>query len=75
MQRSFAELEFGAKKKRTRRERFLAELDALTPWAELQAQIEPFYPRGQGRDSGVISLPAVRARRVGQASSLRAKYC
>ena len=57
MQRSFAELEFGAKKKRTRRERFLAELDALTPWAELQAQIEPFYPRGQGRGRPPVSSP------------------
>ena len=56
MQRSFAELEFGAKKKRTRRERFLAELDALTPWAELQAQIEPFYPRGQGRGRPPMGL-------------------
>ena len=35
MQKSFADLEFAAKKKRTRRERFLDEIDALVPWANL----------------------------------------
>ena len=34
----------------TRRERFLAEMDAVIPWARLLALIEPHYPKaGQGR--------------------------
>jgi len=46
-QTSFSDLEYAAKKKRTRRERFLDDIEALTPWAELVAVIEPFYPKGE----------------------------
>ena len=49
MQSSFSELEYAAKKKVTRRDRFLAQIEAVTPWAALEAQIEPFYPKGEGR--------------------------
>jgi IS5 family transposase len=31
MQRSFSDLEYAAKKKLTRRDRFLAEIDLVTP--------------------------------------------
>ena len=49
-QPTFAELEYRQKKKTTRREQFLARMDALIPWAELEAEMAPFYPRrGQGR--------------------------
>ena len=56
MQSSFSALEFAAKKKLTRRERFLREIDAVTPWSDLLAQIEPFYPSGQGRGRPPIGL-------------------
>jgi IS5 family transposase len=46
-QTSFAELEFISKKKLTRRERFLAQIEAATPWAQLVAVIEPHYPKGE----------------------------
>lgn len=49
MQSSFSDLEYAAKKKQTRRDRFLAEIEAVTPWAALVAEIEPFYPKGAGR--------------------------
>jgi IS5 family transposase len=49
-QRTFASLAWRSKGKVTRRERFLAEMDAVIPWARLQALIEPHYPKaGQGR--------------------------
>ena len=35
------------KQKVTRRERFLAEMDAAVPWVRLVALIEPFYPQGK----------------------------
>ena len=39
-----------AKGKVTRRERFLAEMDAVIPWARLLGLIEPHYPKaGNGR--------------------------
>ncbi len=46
-QASFSDLEYAAKKKRTRRDRFLADIDAVTPWAALVTVIEPFYPKGE----------------------------
>ena len=57
MQSSFSALEFAAKKKLTRRERFLREIDAVTPWSELAARIESFYPKGRGRGRPPIGLP------------------
>lgn len=44
-QLSFASLDFAAKKKRTKRDVFLAEMTAVVPWAKLEALIEPHYPR------------------------------
>lgn len=49
-QRTFASLAWTTKRKVTRRERFLAEMDAVIPWAPLLALIEPHYPKaGRGR--------------------------
>jgi len=50
MQSSFSELEYAAKKRVTRRDRFLAEIEAVTPWLSLTNVIAPYYPsRGSGR--------------------------
>ena len=43
-QRSFASAEYAMKKKRTRREKFLAEMERIVPWARLIGVIEPLYP-------------------------------
>jgi transposase, IS5 family len=56
MQASFSELEYAAKKKRTRRDRFQADIDAVTPWALLAAEIAPYYPKAEGRGRGPIGL-------------------
>jgi IS5 family transposase len=49
-QPSFTDLEHSTKKKQTRREIFLAEMDKVMPWSKLEAAIEPFYPKpGNGR--------------------------
>ncbi|MCB9358289.1 MAG: IS5 family transposase [Zoogloeaceae bacterium] len=56
MQTSFSELEYAAKKKLTRRDHFLAEIEAVTPWAALEAEIAPFYPKGEGRGRPPIGL-------------------
>jgi IS5 family transposase len=45
-QRSFAALAWDSKKKMTRRERFLAEMDAVIPWPQLLRRIAPHYPTG-----------------------------
>ena len=47
---TFASLEFNHKKPLTRRERFLARSERLWPGAELEAAVEPHYPKpGRGR--------------------------
>ena len=46
-QPSFSQAEFATKKKSTRREKFLARMEALIPWTPLLAVIEPFYPKGE----------------------------
>ena len=47
---SFATLAHHPKKKQTKREKFLGEMDAVVPWALLLALIEPYYPKaGNGR--------------------------
>src|SRR5207253_8631883 len=33
--------------RKTKRERFLEEMEQIVPWAELQALIEPHYPKGE----------------------------
>lgn len=49
-QRTFASVAWSQKGKVTRRERFLAEMDAVIPWADLLRLIEPHYPKaGNGR--------------------------
>lgn len=56
MQSSFSELEYAAKKKQTRRDRFLAEINAVTPWAALEAEVAPFYPKSTGRGRPPIGV-------------------
>ena len=52
-QRSFASAEY-AMKKRTRREKFLAEMERIVPWSRLIAVIEPLYPK-----SGRVGRPPI----------------
>ena len=47
-QMSFSDFEYAGKRKQTRRERFLAEMDQVVPWAGLLELIEPFYPKAGG---------------------------
>jgi IS5 family transposase len=47
-QRTFASIAWSQKGKTTRRERFLAEMDAVVPWARLVALIAPHYPKQDG---------------------------
>lgn len=66
MQRSFSELEYASKKKVTRRDRFLAGIEAATPWAALVAELEAYYPRGGGRGRPPIGLERMLRMYVAQ---------
>ena len=49
-QPTFASVEFEHKKRKTRRELFLERIDTLIPWGQLEAPIQPVYPKaGRGR--------------------------
>ncbi|HEX7645865.1 MAG TPA: transposase, partial [Noviherbaspirillum sp.] len=49
-QLSFSDAEYAGKRKKTRREVFLEEMEQVVPWQALQKVIEPFYPvAGRGR--------------------------
>ena len=49
-QTSFAQAEFAAKKKTTRRERFLAEMEQVVPWSRLLDVLQPhYYPDSKGK--------------------------
>ena len=66
MQKSFSELEYAAKKKQTRRDRFLGEIEALTPWSALLAELEPYYPKGGGPGRPPIGLERMLRMYVAQ---------
>ena len=63
---SFSDAEFAAKKKVTRREHVLGELDASVPWDALVAVIEPLYPAGGGRGRPPIGLARMLRMYVAQ---------
>lgn len=49
-QLSFSEAEYNLKKRKTRREKFLEQMDALLPWKRLEKRIRPYYAKaGNGR--------------------------
>ena len=58
-QTSFASAEYASKKRQTRRERFLAEMNAVVPWSRLEALIEPHYPK-----SGKVGRPPIGVPRM-----------
>ena len=61
-QRTFAGEAWSAKKKVTKREQFLAEMNAVIPWGQLTALIAPHYPQATGR--GRPPMPLQRMLRI-----------
>src|SRR5574340_21631 len=55
-QLSFAELEYQTKKRSTRRELFLAQMEKVVPWESLLAVVEPHYPRSGRRGRPPMGL-------------------
>lgn len=58
-QRSFASAEYAMKKRLTKRERFLAEMQRVVPWQRLEALVEPKYPK-----SGRVGRPPIGVQRM-----------
>jgi transposase, IS5 family len=54
---SFASLAYDNKKKKTRREKFLEEMDKVIPWEEMTEAIRPYYPKaGNGRQPMALEM-------------------
>ena len=60
-QTTFESLAWANKGKLTRREQFLAEMDAVIPWGKLLQLIEPFYPKA---GNGTQPIPMERMLRI-----------
>lgn len=64
-QTTFASLAFDSKKKLTRRERFLAEVDQVVPWPRLVKLITPHYPKaGNGRQPMPLETQSSGRQRI-----------
>src|SRR3954451_16941227 len=46
-QGSFSQAEYASKKKQTRRDKFLGEMDQVVPWPRLVARLQPLYPKAE----------------------------
>lgn len=56
-QKTFSELEYDSKKRKTRREKFLDRMEELIPWKRLQKRIVPYYAKGlRGRKPYPLSV-------------------
>ncbi len=55
-QGSFAQAEYARKKKQTRRDLFLAQMQTVVPWARLIAVIEPHYPKSGKRGRQPVGI-------------------
>ena len=61
-QMTFADAEYAGKRKQTRKELFLIEMDQVVPWKGLVALIDPHYPKGEG---GRPAYPLMAIRPTG----------
>jgi IS5 family transposase len=66
MQKSFSDLEYAAKKKLTRPDRFLTKIAKVTPWSQLHQLIEPFYPKVAGAGRPPVGLARMLRMYVAQ---------
>ena len=62
-QLSFATLDYAGKKKRTKRDVFLAEMAVAVPWSVLEPVIAPHYPK-EGPQGGRRAFPIAVTLRI-----------
>ena len=58
-QASFADLDYTRKKRQTRREVFLSEMEGVVPWSGLLSRIEPHYPKSGRRGRQPMPLASM----------------
>jgi IS5 family transposase len=62
-QTSVFDAEYAGKRKQTRREIFLAEMEQVVPWGALPALIEPVYPKASTDRRGSTPFTRTLPRR------------
>ena len=74
-QPTFADLEYGQKRRKTRREEFLERLETLVPWQRLEERIRPHYFRGErGRNRTRRGTATVTSGETLETPIPRARY-
>lgn len=58
-QTTFADLDYSHKKRQTRREVFLNEMEVVVPWPALLSRIEPHYPRSGRRGRQPMAMASM----------------
>lgn len=58
-QMSFSQVEYAGKKKQTRRDKFLGQMEQVVPWKRLIAVIEPHYPKSGQRGRPPIGIARI----------------
>ena len=46
-QYTFTDMEYAARKRATRKDEFLCQMDKMIPWTEWVEMIRPYYPKGE----------------------------
>ena len=64
MQSNFSELEYSAKKKLTRRDRFLIEIEAVMSWSDLVEALKQYYPKRARLAADWLGADAASVRRL-----------
>lgn len=63
-QMTFADAEYAGKRKQTRKELFLIEMDQVVPWKGLVALIDPHFPKGEGGRPAYLLMVMLRVHLV-----------
>jgi IS5 family transposase len=63
-QLTFSQVEYANKRKLTRRDRFLAEMEQVVPWEDLLDVVRPHYYQEHGRGRGRPPVPLERMLRL-----------
>ncbi|WP_417548466.1 transposase [Marinobacter segnicrescens] len=70
-QMTFADAEYAGKRKQTRKELFLIEMDQVVPWKGLIALIEPHQPKGEGGRPAYPLMAMLRVHLMQNCSVMR----
>lgn len=68
---SFTDLEYGKRRKVTKREVFLTKMDAVLPWKEWVELVRPFFPDGSAAGPAGDRGDAAYADAAGMVPALR----